>query len=193
MKKWYIQGMKYLALPFVLFLISQTAFALPAQVLIIRHGEKPKKGNELNSAGRKRAVKLAPFFETNPAVNQYGQIAAIYAMAPKDATGTLRPIETVTPTAQALGLTLNTSFQKDEITALAQSILSNPLYNGRTVLICWEHDVIPTITAALGLETSPKSWDGDKVFDRMWILTYATDGSVRFQDVGEHVLSGDSL
>ena len=170
----------------------QFSFALPAQVLIIRHGEKPPTGNELSPLGLERAQKLVSFFETDPLVNRFGAIAGIYAMKPNGPSGSVRAIQTITPTASALRITPNTQFQRNDIAKLVRDLMQDADYNGRTVLICWEHNVIPSIAKALGLKNGPKNWDGDTAFDRMWVLTYASNGSVTFQDVGEHVLSSDS-
>jgi hypothetical protein len=173
-------------------LIPLSSFALPARVLIIRHGEKPAVGNELTPQGFERAHKLVHFFQTDSVVNRFGAIAGIYAMKPKDATGSVRAIQTVTPTAQALNLTLNSQYKKDEISNLVNDIKNNRIFDGRTVLICWEHKVIPTIAQALGLSAGPQNWDGGEVYDRMWVLTYAPNGTVSFQDLPENVLPGDS-
>src|SRR5665213_1161111 len=92
-----------LALFFAAFMFNAVASATPAQIVIIRHGEKPKSGPDLDARGYQRAHALVGFFEKNPAMLRFGRPVAIYAMAPKtqvdpsDDEGSLRAIETVQP------------------------------------------------------------------------------------------------
>jgi hypothetical protein len=182
--------MKNLALAAVLLAAGSAASAAPAQVIVIRHGEKPPSGADLDDQGYQRAQALVAFFEHNPAVTQFGTPAAIYAMNPKDTGGSMRPIETVTPTAQALGLTIDHDYTRKQIPQLVKDILGNPAYDGKTVLICWEHTVIPSIVDAFGWTSAPQNWAGNS-FDRAWILTFTGDKVTGFTDAPEHVLPGD--
>ncbi|NNN05524.1 MAG: histidine phosphatase family protein [Elusimicrobia bacterium] len=170
---------------------ARPAWAAPAQVIVIRHGEKPPSGPDLDEQGYARAQALVGFFQNNPAVTQFGTPAAIYAMDPKGPNGSLRAIETVTPLAQALGLSINKDYKRKDIPQLVQDILSNSAYDGKTVLICWEHRVIPDIVDAFGWTSAPQSWAGSS-FDRAWVLTFTGDRVTDFVDVPEHVLPGDS-
>lgn len=172
--------------------LSAPALGAPAQVVIIRHGEKPATGNELDPQGWQRAQALVGFFETDPAVIRYGTPAAIYAMAPKGPDGTLRPIETVTPLAQHLGLTIDEDYTKKEMPQVVADIMGNPAYDGRMVLICWEHKAIPELVRDFGWTQGPDQWPGGDVYDRAWILNFTGDQVTSFQDIPEHVLPGDS-
>jgi hypothetical protein len=167
------------------------ARAAPAQVVIIRHGEKPDSGNELNERGFARARALVDYFQHDPAAARFGPPAAIYAMSPKDESGSLRPIETVTPLAEALGLTIRTDYLKDQLPQLVADVLADPRYNGKTVLICWEHKVIPELARDFGWEGAPAKWSG-AVFDRAWIIGFSGSRAASFRDEPEHVLPGDS-
>jgi hypothetical protein len=182
-----------------LFLVAVLAAAVPAaaapaQVIIIRHGEKPASGPDLDEQGYARAQALVDFFEHAPSVTRFGPPAAIYAMDPKDADGSQRPIETVTPLADALHLAIDADYKREKIPELVHDVMTNAAADGRTVLICWEHKAIPDIARAFGV-ASPPDWKG-KVFDRAWVLTYkgTVEGSAvwDFADVPEHVLPGDS-
>ena len=163
----------------------------PAQVIIIRHGEKPPVGNHLNDQGRARAQALVEFFKNNPEVTQYGTPAAIYAMRPSPNDGSFRPIETVTPLADSLGLPINENYAKRDGDAMAQSIKTSLDYAGKMVLICWEHHDIPNLVRSFGWDSAPDSWKGD-VFDRAWVLNFENGKPTSFKDVPEHVLPGDS-
>jgi hypothetical protein len=64
-------------------------------------------------------------------------------------------------------------------------------YEGHTVLICWEHKVIPEIAAAFGAEDAPRKWKGE-TYDRTWVLTLNADGHCAFRDLPQRLMYGDS-
>jgi hypothetical protein len=176
------------------------SYAAPAQVILIRHGEKPEEGNGLNEAGFRRAEALVKFFETGPAVTHYGTPVAIYAMAQKNSDGSVRAIQTVTPLADALEININESYTRDQVDALVKNIMENPDYKGRMVLVCWEHKVIISIAAALAAygasdqavqNSLPLHWPGD-AFDRVWILDFTRNKVTAFQDLPQQLMPGDS-
>jgi hypothetical protein len=170
---------------------TSSAWATPAQVLIIRHGEKPAQGNDLSAKGEERAKALVSFFKTNPEVTQYGTPVAIYAMAPDDSEDpSRRPIETITPLAESLGLKILTPFARDEVEDLANEILSNPQYDGKMVLICWEHKKIDKLTHKLGVDPEPDEWPDD-VFNQVWEIDYSQGQVAHFRQYSQHVLPGD--
>jgi len=171
--------------------LVQAAVAAPARVVVMRHAEKPDSGNQLNEQGFKRAEALVGFFKTSPDMAKYGAPAAIYAMAPKGEDGTLRPIQTVTPLAGSLGLSIITAYNKKHVEEMAAEIMANPAYEGHTVVISWAHDGIPDVVRALGWVDAPDKWPG-KVFDRVWILDFRDGKAVSFMDLPEHLLPGDS-
>lgn len=177
-----------LAIPFPLLLEG-----VPAQVIIIRHGEKPSKGNGLSLKGEQRADALVAFFQGNSEVLQYGLPDAIFAETPESSGKRTRPLLTITPLANALNLTPNTSFSRDDIKGLTGEIMNNPVYEGKMVLVCWEHTEIPGIAAALGAK-APSKWS-KKVFDRVWILSFDTisnSSKIDFADLPQQLLYGDS-
>jgi hypothetical protein len=186
--------MKHLLLS--LLLVSAAAWpaassAAPAEVIMIRHGEKPASGNELNDQGWQRAYALVDFFTTNNAVLAFGTPAAIYAMGQKGSTGSIRPIQTVTPLAQKLNLPILHPYLRDDTGQLAQEILGTSAYDGKMVLVCWEHNAIPSILSALGWTSGPDAWPGD-AYDRVWILDFKDGKPVSFRDLPQKLLPGDS-
>ena len=78
-----------------------------------------------------------------------------------------RPLETVTPMAERLGLMPLTIFTKGEEKALVADVISR----GGVVLICWQHQDIPTIgNLILGNDTTvPQSWPEDR-YDLIWVF-----------------------
>ncbi|MCX5794220.1 MAG: histidine phosphatase family protein [Elusimicrobia bacterium] len=176
----------------ILLLWAQAAFAVPARVIVIRHGEKPDQGPELNERGWQRARGLVLFFKEDPAVSSLGAPAALYAMAPKGEDGSVRAIQTLTPLAQSLRLPIHKDFKKTEVAALASEIMVEPSYATRTVIICWEHAWIPEILKAFGWKDGPDQWPGGDVYDRAWVLDFTGGKPGAFKDVPEHLLPGDS-
>ncbi len=166
--------------------------AAPAQVILIRHAEKPAEGNDLSPRGFQRARALVSFFQTNPAVTRFGPPAAIYAAKPKADGAQARPLETVQPLAKALRLAVNTDFRKDDVAGLAASVMKDSAHAGKTVLVAWQHHLIPRIAKALGAAQAPDSWPGE-VFDRAWIIDFDGRGKpVSFRNIPQRLLPGDS-
>jgi len=173
-----------------------TAFAAPAQVIFIRHAEKPADGPGLSAQGFKRADALVKFFKTNPAVTRYGNPVAIYAAAPKNEDSSIRSIQTVTPLARAIGVRVDDSFTRGQTGKLVRAIMENPAYEGRLVLVCWQHTRL--VDAAVELAeynnssvSVPLLWD-DGAFDRVWILDLKNGQVVSFKDLPQRLLPGDS-
>jgi hypothetical protein len=178
------------AILFGLGLFTALSNGAPAEVLIIRHGEKPLEGHDLSPQGYARAAALPQLFLQDTRLLQFGKPVAIYAMtAPADRSN--RTIETVTPLAAALGLNLNTNFVRPEIDDLTHEILNNPDYEGKTVLICWEHKMIAGIAQALGVTPTPDSWSGS-VFDRVWKIDFENGRVMKFENLAQKLLPGDT-
>jgi hypothetical protein len=162
---------------------ATAASAAPAQVIIIRHGEKPDAGSDLLvPQGVCRADALATAFP-----GQFGAPTAIYAMNPNDEDGSMRPIETVTPLARVLRLTINHDYTRKQFSQLVASVMAQ---NG-LVLICWEHKAIPGLVSAFedagwspGSATVPGKWSGS-VFDQAWILSFS--GAPQFSIAEENI------
>ena len=177
-----------------------TAFAAPAQIILIRHAEKPEAGAGLSPQGFKRADALVKFFKSEPAVRRYGDPAAIFAAAPKNEDSSIRSIQTVTPLAKALGIQIDSSFMCGQTNKLARAIMENPAYNGCMVLICWQHErLIDAAQAFVEYNNSspavfnsiPLEWPSE-TFDRAWILDLVDGKVVSFKNIPQRLLPGDS-
>jgi hypothetical protein len=166
------------------------ARAAPAQIIFLRHAEKPAIGAELNERGRERAAALVPLFTKDPRVLEHGPPVAIFAMRPRGKSGSVRAIQTMEPTARALGLAPDTRLTRDEIPALVHAIRSAPAYEGKTVIVCWEHDAIPEMLKAFGWTGGPPKWK-DKSYDRLWVLDFEHGKPVRFRDLPQRLLPDD--
>lgn len=184
--------MKYLIFlsQLIIFCITFPVLAQPAQVIIIRHAEKPPTGNELSITGNERSFALVPFFMYNSKMLEHGSPVAIYAQKPGNGHPSVRPMETCTPIAGALGLKLQL-FTNDHYPEMVKEILHKKRYQNKTVLICWAHGTIPDIANELGVQPKP-AWPG-KAFDRIWLINFGPDGKVAsFQDLPQQLLFGDS-
>lgn len=145
----------------------------PAQIILIRHAEKPAdpENPHLSPAGLKRADALVSFITTDPAMTRFGLPVAVFATQTTKHDAGQRTQETVAPLAKALKLPVLTPYLGKDYAALAKQILANPAYAGKTVLICWNHEAIPQLAAALGVLPEPPKWKG-KVFDQVYIISY---------------------
>ena len=145
----------------------------PAHIILFRHAEKPADpaNPHLSPAGENRAGRLVDFITKAPMMTGLGAPVAIFATGTtKDGDG-VRTQETVTPLARALKLPVQTPYLGRDYAALAKSILSNPAFSGKTIVICWNHEEIPQLVAALGISPAPAKWKGS-VFDQVYVITY---------------------
>ena len=152
---------------------AHSPVARPAQIILIRHADKPSdpKDPHLSQAGVQRAERLVSFITTDPVMTRFGLPVAVFATrTTKDGNGQ-RTQETVAPLARVLKLPVQTSFLGKDYAELANLILANPVYAGKTVLICWNHEEIPQLAAALGVTPEPPKWKA-KVFDQVYVISY---------------------
>jgi hypothetical protein len=152
---------------------AHSQVAGPAQVILLRHAEKPADPEDphLAPAGVKRAARLVSFIMKDPTMSRFGSPVAVFATQTTKHDNGQRTQETVAPLARALKLPVQTPFLSKDYAALAKQILSNPAYAGKTVLICWTHDEIRKLAAALGVRARPPKWKAS-VFDRVYVISY---------------------
>ncbi|WP_226987426.1 hypothetical protein [Parachlamydia acanthamoebae] len=164
--------------------------AIPNKVLLMRHAEKPLEGICLNLKGLERAAALIPYFQGRSEIQQYGTPVVIFALKPGPENGSVRSIQTVAPLAHAMGIQLNTDFEDPQYPKMIEWIKTHPGFQDKTVLICWEHHVLPDMAKQFGASTVPATWEGD-VFDRVWVLDLSQE-EVIFTDIPQRLLFGDS-
>jgi broad specificity phosphatase PhoE len=160
----------------------------PAQVIIIRHAEKPAKGHDLSPKGRQRAAALVPYFLETPEVTEHKTPVAIYAQKSTEANRSRRPVETVKDLAKALKFDV-IEFAHEDYAAMVKEINAKPEYAGKTVLVCWEHHGIPDVAKAFGVK-DPPHWH-DSAFDRTWVITFE-NGKAVLNDLPQRLMYGDS-
>ncbi|KAI1364340.1 hypothetical protein F5Y08DRAFT_307333 [Xylaria arbuscula] len=152
----------------VLFASLAATLVAAAQptVYLIRHGEKPADDDEtgLSAEGEQRAQCLRTVFGAS---SQYN-IGYILAQTPKDNGKRSRPYLTVKPLADDLGLTVDTSCDRDDEKCVQEAVDD---YDGEgNVLICWEHDALNNIAEELGADSVDNY--PDESFDLIWTQPY---------------------
>ena len=154
----------------VFFALTSCSFARtpsPGDGLIIvvfRHAEKPKKGDNLNCQGLNRSLLLPPML-----YGRFGIPGAIYvpSMAFGDNTLHSRMFQTMIPFAAKYNLSLTSKFAEDETVALASAVLAR----SGVVMIIWEHKRIPDIVRGLGVRDADLHWPDDD-YDSLWVITF---------------------
>jgi hypothetical protein len=178
----------------ILSLMSFAAWASPDRVIIIRHAEKPEDKKDdtgsLSPVGVERAKKLVDYFEKTLA-NKYGVPVAIYTFKSKQDGKKFRGVETVTPLATSLKVEVDSSFKEGEEKDLVKFISKAGHYEGKTVLICWEHHLMHEILKQFGMKHAPDV--PDAAFDRTWVVDLDKNGDFAdFHDLPQHLMPGDS-
>jgi hypothetical protein len=156
--------------------------------MVIRHGEKPsdKDSHVLSPKAEERAKALPAIF-TAPRADLY---KPSWIFASKGQSASLRMVQTATPTANALGLTLNTQYDVENAIALTATLLVKQAKAGLKVLAVVEHSAIPALLAEiaklLGTKVKTPTTHGDSDF----YTGYLFEGT-GFRTFQESVLSTD--
>ncbi len=141
-------------------------------VIILRHGEKPKKGDNLNCKGLNRAIALPRMLESRYGVPDY-----IYVPKMKEGNVTKhsRMFQTVTPLAARYNISINTKFEKTDSTGVAKELKALMTKNHKkgNILVVWEHHNAMPISRALGVPASQVPVWADDDYDSIWIITGA--------------------
>jgi hypothetical protein len=153
-------------------LFFYTVSAQDLKIILIRHAEKPKKGDNLTCQGINRSMELPPVLHS-----RFGLPVAIYvpSMAFGDSTKHSRMFQTIVPFATKYNLPICSKFREDDTTQLARTVREQK----GTVFIVWEHSRLPAIARCLGIHDETLHWS-DKDYDSIWIITYH-DGVAHLQ------------
>ena len=135
------------------------------KIVIIRHAEKSKDGDNLSCQGQNRATQLAAVLYQK--INE-PDFTYVPALKLDKATKHSRMFQTVTPFAVKYDLTINSKYAVDDYDDVAKSVLKK----SGTVLMVWSHSEMADLVSALGVDGVP-TWD-DADFDGIWIVTYAS-------------------
>lgn len=154
-------------------------FAMPAQVIVIRHGEKDPVTRQLSQQGQERAGALGYYLTQTSYLLQYGQPFALFASRSVPITDRIVPrtIQTLMPTAQLMQLPLHIPYNGYQVTEMADLILNNSQYDGKNIVICWNHSSIHDLINAFGYQlpfkcTAPNKKYPDCRFDLTHVMTF---------------------
>lgn len=189
----------------VLFVTAPSIYAVPQQVILLRHAEKMiqekrsygEKYAGLSTKGFERAAALAVYL---PA--QFGLPDVVFATQPGYTYNAFRPIMTCAPLSYTLHQqespkndmepieSFNLNYTDQEIGQLAKDLLNNPMYDGKNIVICWDHRKINAIAHALGVdEKKLKQWP-ETVFDVTYKITFDAN-KAQLKKVPQKLLYGD--
>lgn len=146
-----------------------------AVILVIRHAEKPDKGDDLSPAGQARAQAYVDYFRNFTVEAKPLKLDYLYAAA--DSRHSERSNQTVQPLSKALGLGIDAQFDETKFQKLAEAIRRKP--PGGQYLICWHHGEIPRLVNALGAKPGalfPRGKWPDDVFGWVVQLRYDSRG-----------------
>jgi len=163
----------------------------PATIYLIRHAEKPTESQpDLSPVGHQRAAALPRLFaapsgsRTLPALPVPAAIFATQQSAKSN-----RPVETVTPLAEALQLSIHSDRMNEDFAGLAHELLGGS-YAHKVVLVAWHHGKIPQLAILLGARPPYVPWP-DTQFDRIWRIDYH-HGKATLTDLPQQLMPGDS-
>jgi hypothetical protein len=169
------------------FLLSGSALlATPAQVILLRHGEKPASGDSLSPTGFKRAAMLATYF-TGKLPFAMSTPIALYAQRSSKNHSSTRPVQTIAPLANVWQLPLYTSYSTGDYKKLVDDVMSNSDYDGKMVMVCWSRGNLGNIASAFGVQDAPIWPKG--VYNHLWIITFSGNSVSSFQNLLQPPLS----
>ena len=134
------------------------------QVVIIRHAEKPDKGDNLSCQGFNRALALPDVLYAKYKLPDHIFVADIKS---GKSTNQSRMYQTIVPFAIKYNLDIDTRYAAEDVKALAEAIQKTSGY----VLVVWEHNGIEDIVQKLGIENKDLKWK-DSDYDSIWIVTF---------------------
>ena len=174
------------------------------KIMIIRHAEKPAEsgapfwvdinGNQnpesLIPLGWQRAGALTVLFAPTDGKLQNPGIATpqyLYASGVAKHSNSQRPLETITPLSEKLGININSRYKKED----EADMIKDALGCDGIVLIAWQHQDIPGIANLIlgNSTTAPQTWPGDR-FDVVWVFDLQ-NGAYVFSQIPQRLLAGD--
>ena len=137
------------------------------KVVIIRHAEKPIKGDNLNCQGLNRSLQLPAVLYSKFGIPDFTYVPSIGL---DRNTRHSRMFQTIIPFAVKYDLTINSKFTEKDSAGIASDIRAQK----GLVLVIWEHRAIPSLVRALGVPDFQLVWD-DNDYDSIWIVEIRKD------------------
>jgi hypothetical protein len=123
----------------------------PENVFIIRHGEKMKKKYALDCNGILRSTYIPDLVED---LNHKGY--GINVIVSMNNYESMHVQQTVMLTAWLLDIPLFIYGEQNDQQVTIENVFKNPYYNGKNVLICWEHTCIQELLQQI-ISIAPKA------------------------------------
>ncbi len=177
-------------------------------ILLIRHAEKPigevpphgvstdgvEDHESLTTRGWQRAGALVSLFgpDRDDAPGYRRALPTpthLFASKVGPDSSSRRPVQTLEPLADRLGLAIDTRFLKEQVLDIVDAIRT---VNG-IVLVSWEHRLLPSMAARIVGDGTPvpSAWPSDR-FDIVWVFEPARIGpGFEFRQVAQMLLAGD--
>jgi hypothetical protein len=168
---------RFLLLAIAILSILTTIAQAPSaalKIIIIRHGEKPANGDNLNCQGLNRSQLLPAVIVSKFGVPAFSYVPSLIA---DSATKHARMFQTITPLAAKYNLTINSKFNGKDATGLATDIIKKQ----GEVLVVWDHKMIVSIINAFGVTDTNLKWSDDD-FDSIWIISFQNGKAVLSKD-----------
>ena len=115
----------------------------------------------------------------------------LYASKPLRSKGSRRPLQTITPLSEKLGIEINSEFPRYDFEKMLEEIY---LCKG-VVLISWQREYIPNIARKIMDDSKivPAEWPEDR-FDMLWVFDLdRASGRYKFKQVPQRLLGGDLI
>lgn len=123
-----------------LLILSVQAFAMPSQIIIFPHADKEIYGPHLSIQGVSHAQMLKRFILHS---DMYRPNIVIANSTPQQRA--LGSIETCQPIANSLNASFHSQFLRSQAADMMAKVLTDPDYDHKKILICWDKRDIPTM------------------------------------------------
>ncbi|NDE63788.1 MAG: hypothetical protein EB053_05480, partial [Chlamydiae bacterium] len=162
----------FLTSQFILF-IFYSLMAAPAQVIIVSYAESTASGN-LTSTGLCNGIERANYFPgyllSNSTLNAFGPPVALYGARQTATYPGLNVLQSLIPTSRYFQIPIHAGFSYQDSLKLADEVLGNSLYDGKTVFIVWDFNEIPDLINAFGY--SSPALPSPAAFNRTYVLKF---------------------
>ncbi len=153
--------------------LALSAGAQPARIIVIRHAEKTENPDDphLSVEGQVRAERLVRWLAQGKVLGTNGPPAALFAPSPGRRGYSVRCLETLQPTARKLGVPVHALYRQTDYDLQAQHLLRDKSLRGKNVVVCWPHEYLPHLAAALGISPPPPKWKSED-FESAYVITF---------------------
>lgn len=173
--------------------ISSFAYAVPHEIIIVRHGDKLNqlKGTivsgennlTLDPKGWVRAVILGKYI-----LKHHGNPDYVITARPIDRDGKVRAVRILTTANPIVNMLSEKDvdgfrnfefiYNDNEYSKLANDLLNNKKYDKKKILVIWNHTFIPALVNLLGVDALQPVWPSED-YDSVYVLQYDVKGHLK--------------